>query len=202
MVDLIEEAFRFQTFLESHQVEFCFIGGVAVQHWGEPRLTRDIDISLLTGFGGEERFVDLLLGAYRQRIEDARRFALSRRVLLLLSQESIGIDVSLAALSYEELAIRRAILVELLPHRSLRLCAPEDLVIMKLFAGPRNRSSGRPVGPGPARTGPLGLELHRNPACGIRGLERRPASHRSITPDAGLDSIAGSAGADSCPVSQ
>ena len=106
-----------------------------MQHWGEPRLTRDIDISLLTGFGAEERFVDLLLSAYRPRIEDARRFALARRVLLLLSKDGIGIDVSLAALSYEELAIRRAILVELLPDRSLRLCSPEDLVIMKLFAG-------------------------------------------------------------------
>jgi hypothetical protein len=135
VVDLIEEAFRLQTFLEHRQCRFCFIGGVAVQNWGEPRLTRDIDISLLTGFGGEERHVDLLLGAYEPRIHDARRFALTYRVLLLRSPGGIGIDVSLAALPYEQLVIDRARLVELLPGISLRLCSPEDLIIMKLFAG-------------------------------------------------------------------
>ena len=135
MVDLIEEAFRLQSFLEHHQRQFCFIGGLAVQWWGEPRLTRDIDVSLLTGFGAEERPVDLLLSAYLPRIPDARSFALAHRVLLLRSPEGIGIDVSLAALPYEELAVERASPVELLPGRALRLCSPEDLVVMKLFAG-------------------------------------------------------------------
>ena len=135
MVDLIDEAFRLQTFLENHQRRFCFIGGIAVQNWGEPRLTRDIDISLLAGFGGEEREVDLLLGAYAPRIDEARKFALANRVLLLRSPGGIGIDVSLAALPYEQLMIDRAALVELLPGKRLRLCSPEDLVIMKLFAG-------------------------------------------------------------------
>lgn len=135
VVDLIDEAFRLQEFLESQQWRFCFIGGVAVQSWGEPRLTRDIDLSLLTGFGDEVRYVDLLLGAYPPRIEDARQFALAYRVLLLRTPGGVGIDVSLAALPYEQLAIERARLIELLPGRSLRLCSPEDLVIVKLFAG-------------------------------------------------------------------
>ena len=135
MVDLIDEAFRLQEFLDGHQCRFCFIGGIAVQHWGEPRLTRDIDISLLAGFGSEEHYVDLLLGAYRPRMEGARQFAAAHRVLLLASPGGIGIDVSLAALSYEELMIERARKIDLLPHRSLRLCSAEDLVIMKLFAG-------------------------------------------------------------------
>ena len=32
---------------------FCFIGGLAVQRWGEPRMTADVDLTLITGFGGE-----------------------------------------------------------------------------------------------------------------------------------------------------
>jgi hypothetical protein len=135
VVDLIEEAARLQAFLESHGLRFCIIGGVAVQWWGEPRLTRDIDISLLTGFGAEAEPVDLLLGAYAPRIPGAREFALANRVLLLRSPNGAGIDVSLAALPYEELAIGRASLVELMPGRTLRLCSPEDLIVMKLFAG-------------------------------------------------------------------
>jgi hypothetical protein len=135
VVDLIEEAFRLQIFLESHGCRFCFIGGLAVQWWGEPRLTRDIDVSLLAGFGEEEHFVDLLLGAYVARIQDARQFALSRRVLLLRSSSGIGIDISLAALPYEEQMIERASLFEMIADRRLRLCSPEDLIVMKLFAG-------------------------------------------------------------------
>lgn len=135
MVDLIEEAARLQAFLDGHGLRFCIIGGLAVQWWGEPRLTRDIDISLLTGFGAEAAPVDLLLTAYAPRIAGAREFALANRVLLLRSPGGAGIDVSLAALPYEELAIGRAPLVELMPGRTLRLCSPEDLIVMKLFAG-------------------------------------------------------------------
>ena len=56
MVDLIDAAFELQQLLAARHFRFAFIGGLAVQSWGEPRLTRYIDLSLLTGFGGEERF--------------------------------------------------------------------------------------------------------------------------------------------------
>ena len=29
---------------------FCFVGGLALQRWGEPRVTEDVDLTLLTGF--------------------------------------------------------------------------------------------------------------------------------------------------------
>jgi hypothetical protein len=32
-----------------------------MQHWGEPRLTRDIDVSLMTGFGSEHAVVDKIV---------------------------------------------------------------------------------------------------------------------------------------------
>ena len=54
---------------------FCFIGGVALQRWGEPRSTRDLDLTLMTGFGGEGSYIDQLLAWYPQRIEQARQFA-------------------------------------------------------------------------------------------------------------------------------
>ena len=135
MVDLVSEAVRLEAFLQSHGWRYCFIGGLAVQHWGEPRLTRDLDLSLLTGFGGEASYVDALLGVYLPRIEAARDFALARRVLLLRSEGGIGIDVSLAAYPYEELVITRSVPVEMLPGSAIRLCSPEDLIVMKMFAG-------------------------------------------------------------------
>jgi hypothetical protein len=39
MKDLYEIAAKVQGFLASQQWKFCFIGGLALQRWGEPRLT-------------------------------------------------------------------------------------------------------------------------------------------------------------------
>jgi hypothetical protein len=58
---LLEAGLEIQSFMVSRGWEFCFIGGVAVLRWGEPRLTRDLDLTLLTGFGNEAEYVDPLL---------------------------------------------------------------------------------------------------------------------------------------------
>ncbi len=103
--------------------------------WGEPRFTRFLDVALLTGFGGEAAFVDAVLTAYPPRFPDAGKFALERRILLVQSQSGVPIDISLSGLPYEEETINRSIPVEMLPGRLIRLCTPEDLVVMKMFAG-------------------------------------------------------------------
>ncbi|MEX2179709.1 MAG: nucleotidyl transferase AbiEii/AbiGii toxin family protein [Gemmatimonadaceae bacterium] len=141
MIHLFREAAALQTALDSRKLRFCFIGGIAVQHWGEPRTTRDIDISVFTGFGGEEAVVDALLGAYAGRIADARAFALVHRVLLLATSQGIEVDVALAALPFESEMIDRAALAELEPGTTLRLCSAEDLFVLKAFADrPRDRA--------------------------------------------------------------
>ena len=47
-----------QRFCHTQGWRFCFIGGVALQRWGEPRLRQAVDLMLLTGFGKEQEFVD------------------------------------------------------------------------------------------------------------------------------------------------
>ncbi len=36
-------------FMQARRWKFCVIGGLAVHRWGEPRLTQDADLTLLTG---------------------------------------------------------------------------------------------------------------------------------------------------------
>lgn len=134
MKDLVEQALELQALLEKQGWQFCFIGGVAIQRWSEPRLTKDMDITLLTGFGGEEPFIDFLLQHFASRIDDARAFALRNRILLLKTPEGTGIDVALGGLPFEEEAVRRAQLLEYAPGISLRTCTAEDLLVMKAFA--------------------------------------------------------------------
>jgi hypothetical protein len=134
MNELCRVALDVQRECERRGWRFCFIGGLAVQHWGEPRFTRDVDLTLLTGFGSEETYIDPLLKVFEPRIEDCRAFALQNRVLLLKSREGIGIDVALGALPFEEEAARRSQLIEVEPDAVLRLCSAEDLIVMKAFA--------------------------------------------------------------------
>jgi hypothetical protein len=56
-----------QAFCDKQGWRACFVGGIAVQRWGEPRVTRDVDLTLLTGFGSEDDFVDLLRELARLR---------------------------------------------------------------------------------------------------------------------------------------
>jgi hypothetical protein len=46
MKDLVEEAAELQALLDTKGWEFCFIGGLAIQRWSEPRLTKDMDLTL------------------------------------------------------------------------------------------------------------------------------------------------------------
>jgi len=91
MRQLIEIASELQGLCDSRRWRSCVIGGLAVQRWGEPRLTRDVDISLLTGFGTETVYIDALLALYQGRVADTAAFALRNRVLLL-QKGGVGID--------------------------------------------------------------------------------------------------------------
>ncbi len=134
MTDLISLASEIQRFCEQNNWKFCFIGGLALQYWGEQRLTKDIDLSLFVGFGDEETFIDALLGKFVGRIETAKDFALRNRVVLLKTDSGIGIDISLGAFPFVEVMTQRAKHKEYLPGISLKICSAEDLIVSKAFA--------------------------------------------------------------------
>ncbi|MBA3961630.1 MAG: hypothetical protein H0X40_06985 [Chthoniobacterales bacterium] len=101
MNPLFAAAVRVQQFCTSQGWRTCYIGGVTVQRWGEQRQTKDGDLTLLTYFQNEEHYVDTLLSAFRSRREDAREFALRRRVLLIEDASGIPFDIALAGLPFE-----------------------------------------------------------------------------------------------------
>ncbi|MEP7310169.1 MAG: nucleotidyl transferase AbiEii/AbiGii toxin family protein [Acidobacteriota bacterium] len=113
----------------------CVIGGLAVQRWGEPRQTRDVDLTLLTGLGREEQFIDPILAHYPARLPDARRFALDHRVLLVETANGIPLDISLGGLPYEARVVERSTEWEVEPAVFVTTCSAEDLLVLKAFAG-------------------------------------------------------------------
>lgn len=134
MNPLFAAAVDVQAFVLSQGWRSTVIGGLAVQRWGEPRQTRDVDLSLLTGLGNEAAFIDPLLERYRARRTDAREFALSYRVVLIETASSIPLDISLAALPFEARVVDRSTAFAFAPGCLITTCSAEDLVVLKAVA--------------------------------------------------------------------
>jgi hypothetical protein len=121
--------------LRSEDVPGLIIGGIAASILGRPRLTRDVDVLILL----EEHRWQKFLNAGRRcgflpRIEDALVFARRSRVFLVHHKPSgVDIDISLAALPFEEESVAQVRWTKVGPL-SLPLPTPENLIIMKAIA--------------------------------------------------------------------
>ncbi|MEO5824866.1 MAG: nucleotidyl transferase AbiEii/AbiGii toxin family protein [Gemmatimonadales bacterium] len=134
MKGLLQAGADVQRVLEGRDWLFCFIGGVANFRWGTPRLTNDLDLTLLAGFGNETAYADELLTEFEGRVPNALEFALKHRVVLLRTHDGFAIDVALGAMPFEAATIERSSKAELVPGAELRTCSAEDLIVHKAFA--------------------------------------------------------------------
>lgn len=134
MISLFNAALEMQNHFDSKKLPFCFIGGLAVIRWGEIRLTNDVDVTLLCGFGNEQEIAAQILKYFKPRISDPVSFAITNRVLLITSSEGIQVDISLSGLEFEEAMIKRSTCFEISPGVSLRTCSADDLIVMKAFS--------------------------------------------------------------------
>jgi hypothetical protein len=160
MTELYRTATEMQEFFRQRDWKFCIIGGVAVLRWGHIRATKDVDITLLTGFGREEFFVDELLKVCRLRPPCNRESAVMNRVMLLTDSHGVPVDVALGAIPFEERSIERSSLWEAEPNLFLRTCSAEDLLVHKCFAS-RNLDWGDVEGILARQVGKLNLSLVR-----------------------------------------
>lgn len=121
--------------IESTGVPSGVIGGLALQRWGRPRVTLDVDVVAYTGFDRHEgRVIDALFARFTPRRPDARTMAEQHRVCLLRSTEGVGIDVSLGGLDFEKELVDRATPFDFGDGLLVRTCSAEDLVVLKAFA--------------------------------------------------------------------
>jgi hypothetical protein len=130
-----EAAWQLHRFFSEHRIPYVIIGGLAVQRWGEPRLTIDVDLAILLPVGHEEQHLQEIAAAFPPRLPDAVAFAVEHRILPIEVPGASPADLSLALPGFEEEAIARAVDYEVGPARSVRLCTAEDLVVYKCVAG-------------------------------------------------------------------
>ena len=130
-----ETAWRLDRFFTSRAIPYAIIGGFAVQRWGQPRFTRDVDVTILLPPGSETATLREIVAAFPARVEDPVAFALEHRVLPLTVPGGSEADVSLGLPGYEEEVIARSVAYDLGGARTVRVCSAEDLVIHKALAG-------------------------------------------------------------------
>jgi len=122
--------------LDERQIPYMVIGGQAVLIYGEPRLTRDIDITVGVG---PERLNDLLAfargAAWRVLVETPEEFVQRTMVLPLADPETgIRIDLIFSYSAYEQQAIESVRRVEI-GKASVCFAAAEDVIVHKIVAG-------------------------------------------------------------------
>lgn len=128
----ILEVYKFFT---KEKIPYVFIGGISLQYWGEPRFTRDVDVTILVDLGKEEEILKKIIKHFKPRISNCLDFALKNRVCLVQSKEGYEIDISLGIPGYEEELMKNAINFKINKKNSIRICSAEDLIIHKALAG-------------------------------------------------------------------
>jgi Nucleotidyltransferase of unknown function (DUF6036) len=122
--------------LKKDSIPYMVIGGQAVLLYGEPRLTRDIDITLGVGVRELNKLKEIIsfLGL-KILVERDEEFVERNMVLPTLDEKSgIRVDFIFSFSPYERQAIERGKDIKL--GRSLvRFASLEDVVIHKVIAG-------------------------------------------------------------------
>ncbi len=122
--------------LSRNAIPYMVIGGQAVLLYGEPRLTKDIDITLGVGVEALPKMKEVVdaLG-FNYLPPDIEDFVRQTMVLPVIDGPSgIRIDFIFSFSPYERQAIERAKEVELGGGR-IRFASLEDVVIHKMIAG-------------------------------------------------------------------
>ena len=134
MESLVRSVRRLQQRLLEADIPSVVIGGVAVALWGEPRVTRDVDLKILLGREETERLLAVLTPEYTPLLPEPRRALREQAMLFVQDSAETRLDLLLADTPYDVQAIRRGRNVELQPGETICACSPEDLLIYKLVS--------------------------------------------------------------------
>lgn len=112
------------------------IGGQAVLVYGEPRLTKDIDITLGLGIEGLAKIINLVKKLnLKPLVSNIETFVKETMVLPVIHEKSgIRVDLIFSHSPYERQAIIRAKTIKL-GRTEIQFAALEDVIIHKMIAG-------------------------------------------------------------------
>ena len=122
--------------LNKLRMPYIVIGGQAVLLYGEPRLTKDIDITLGVGIEEVEKIMNAVQKlALRMLVDNPEEFVKKTMVLPVMDDKTgIRVDFIFSFSLYEKQAIERAVDVKF-GTTAVKFASLEDVVIHKIIAG-------------------------------------------------------------------
>jgi predicted nucleotidyltransferase len=126
--------FRLTGLLEQNAISYMVIGGYAVAHHGENRLTEDIDITLGVDSNYLKQLLEILSDEFRPRIKNVHNFVEKTNVLPIQdNHNSVKVDLIFSFIDFERNAIQNAESVTI-NDQKIQIISASDLIIYKLIA--------------------------------------------------------------------
>lgn len=133
--------------LNKSKIPYMIIGGQAVLFYGEPRATKDIDVTLGINIDKIDRIKSVIkeLG-FNYLVNDIEAFAGKTMVVPVVDKKSgIRIDFILSFSLYEKQAMARTKMVKI-GRTIIKYASLEDTIIHKIIAGrPRDIEDARAI---------------------------------------------------------
>lgn len=132
--------------LKRFKLPYMIIGGQAVLVYGEPRLTRDIDVTLGVSVEALPRFLDILPKMGLKPLVDPEKFTPKTMVLPCSDAKTgIRVDFIFSFSPYEQQAMNRTKNIRM-EGTAIRFASLEDVIIHKIVAGrPRDLEDARNI---------------------------------------------------------
>jgi len=122
--------------LDEHNIPYMIIGGQAVLLYGEPRLTRDIDVTLGVDVDALPKIIRITEKLNLKPLPLNIVEFVKQTMVLPTKDETTGIrvDFIFSFTPYEREAIDRAKNISI-KNTIVKFASPEDVIIHKVFAG-------------------------------------------------------------------
>jgi len=122
--------------LDDLKIPYMVIGGQAVLLYGEPRLTKDIDITLGIGIDGIDKVKRAAQDLnFRILVDNPEDFTRETMVLPVIDDKTgIRVDFIFSFSMYEKQALKRSVDIEF-DNIKVKFASCKDLIIHKIIAG-------------------------------------------------------------------
>jgi hypothetical protein len=134
MNDIFSTVGRLAAIFSELEIQFALIGGMALQVRGEPRVTRDIDLTVLVGLDLQLDFIEVLVERLPLRSGIGLDFCIENRILLT-EFDGVPVDIGLGGFDFEVEMVSRSTIENLTDDVVAPVISAEDLIVMKVFAG-------------------------------------------------------------------
>jgi predicted nucleotidyltransferase len=133
--------------LEARRIDYMVIGGQAVLVYGEPRLTKDIDLTIARDAAAARELLEIVRSmGWKALPENPETFVSETMVLPCQDPKSgVRIDLIFTTSDYERQAIARARRIQI-GKALVQIASPEDIIVHKVLAGrPRDLEDVRGI---------------------------------------------------------